>query len=544
MKNPVQSLIYPVLLSAGLVACGGGSEDAITLDEIGTASVTAVGQIDGFGSVIVNGVHYDTDDAVIIVNGEEVDELELKVGYLVEVSGEIDLESGRGIALRIEYSAEVEGPISDIDAAAGTITVFGQTILINDDTVLDDAIDDDLLAGLDAGVSIEVSGFRNADGAIVAAHVEVELEAEIGDFQLAGVVSDINLENSTLRINGQEVDISGLGALGDEISEGMRIVVRGSIEGDVLVVDEDIVEDDFTVSMDTDADVELEGIITDVISDLSFALGDVRVRVAEATAFEFGDLGDVREGLLVEVEGRFDDDGVLLADEVQFHPSQEIELEGEVQAIDPQAATFALRELTFQVTEDTRWQDDSAGDERRFSLQNLRVGDFIEVAAFVDDRVDARWIAKRVERFDREAEQEERPAVEARDRVVNVEGDFLILENDMVVRITDRTEFGDDIAIANLLEMTIVVAGFFEGDVLIAEELDVLHDGDNGEPAGDEEAEEGAAEEGVGENPASGGEEEGDPAPEEDAAEDEEATEQDEGDGVADAGNGESEPAV
>ena len=49
-----------------------------------------VGTLDGFGSVIVNGVRYDTSQATFIVNGETATEDQLAVG-----SGHIDCRHNR-----------------------------------------------------------------------------------------------------------------------------------------------------------------------------------------------------------------------------------------------------------------------------------------------------------------------------------------------------------------------------------------------------------------------------------------------------------------
>ena len=54
---------------------------------VGSRSVSS-GTIDGFGSIFVNGIEYETDDAEIVVNGQAADESALRLGMVVDVSGD------------------------------------------------------------------------------------------------------------------------------------------------------------------------------------------------------------------------------------------------------------------------------------------------------------------------------------------------------------------------------------------------------------------------------------------------------------------------
>ena len=58
----------------------------------------AIGPIDGFGSVIVNGVRFDTDNAVIVVDGAAASLSDLEVGQVVVVVGTFDEDGLNGEA--------------------------------------------------------------------------------------------------------------------------------------------------------------------------------------------------------------------------------------------------------------------------------------------------------------------------------------------------------------------------------------------------------------------------------------------------------------
>src|SRR5512139_368734 len=117
-----------VLLSMTvLAACGGGTTTAG-----GGSGGTGIGPVSGFGSVIVNGVKYATDNANIVVGGaENRPESDLKVGMRVRVEGAFSTTDNTGTAKRIEVLREVRGPVDDngVDNVLNRLRVAGQTVL-------------------------------------------------------------------------------------------------------------------------------------------------------------------------------------------------------------------------------------------------------------------------------------------------------------------------------------------------------------------------------------------------------------------------------
>jgi hypothetical protein len=97
-----------------------------------TGLAVAVGPITGFGSVIVNGVTYDTDAAEFTSDGVVVTQDDLKAGQYVLVQGTIDDNDTTGTASSVTFDDNVEGPVSSVDSVAGSFVVLGQTVLIND----------------------------------------------------------------------------------------------------------------------------------------------------------------------------------------------------------------------------------------------------------------------------------------------------------------------------------------------------------------------------------------------------------------------------
>ena len=66
----------------------------------------SIGTITGFGSVHVNGVHFVTTGASIVVDGQPGTESDLRVGQVVRVEGQLDSSGTTGTALPLRYTHE------------------------------------------------------------------------------------------------------------------------------------------------------------------------------------------------------------------------------------------------------------------------------------------------------------------------------------------------------------------------------------------------------------------------------------------------------
>ena len=60
----------------------------------------------------------------------------LRVGMVVQVRGRINGD-GTGVADSIQYNDCVQGPITAMNQVQNTVTVLGQTVKVDDDTVFD-----------------------------------------------------------------------------------------------------------------------------------------------------------------------------------------------------------------------------------------------------------------------------------------------------------------------------------------------------------------------------------------------------------------------
>ena len=434
----------------------------------------AVGPIDGFGSVIVNGVRFDTSDTQFTIDDNVGAQEDLSVGQVVIVRGSIDDDGLSGTADSIEYDDAVEGPVDagSIDLAAGTFSVLGQRVRVTTTTVFDDSIQPQSLDGLTDGDVVEVSGLPDADGFIRATRIDT---SGTGEFEVKGLVSNLNVGALTFDIGDLTVDYSAA-TLEDFVqggpSEGDLVEAKGSGLNGAGALVAAIVEletelEDSDLGEDGD-DAEIEGYVTGFRSGSDFDVLGVRVTTTAATVYERGTADQVQLNVRLEVEGHLQADGSILAEKVQFEPEGRLEASATVEAVDVDAGTLTVLGIPILVESGTGF-DDELLDQQVFGLADLRVGDWVEVRGFADDQ--DRFVAQQVERDEPEDEVELRGTAES----VNAPG-FSILG--VSITTNANTEYEDesdnpipaqtffDTASGRLVE----VDGTWDGAVLTADQ--------------------------------------------------------------------------
>jgi len=484
--------MVPVTMMLAAVACGGGGgggggtasnpPPAPPNPGDGTGAIdrggVAVGPIDGFGSVIVNGVHFDTSDAVIIIDGAPATQADLAVGQVVLVVGTFDDDGLNGTAESVEYDENVEGPIENgsLDAGAATFRVLGQTVLVTATTSFDDDIQPPSLDGLAEGDFVEVSGLPDASGRIVATRIESDIPGAGDQLEVTGTVESLNSAVMKFNINNLVVDY-GSAQLDDfpggTISDGDLVEAEGttlSASGELLATRVEL-RDELEVdnSVEDGDDVEIEGLITVFRSQTDFDIGSLRVLTNSATRFEDGTAADLGVDVRVEVKGLFNSDGYLLAEEVEFEAEDDLEVSATVASVNVASGTLTVLDITVRTTVDTRFED-KLEDMQVFGIEDIRPGDFVEIRGFSDN---ADFVASRIERDDPE------DSVSIQGPASDVESPGLTVLGTSVLT-TGSTDFedGNDQPItageffASAEGQIVKASGAWDGSVLLAEEVE------------------------------------------------------------------------
>jgi hypothetical protein len=318
MKTAGVHLLILLAMALSFPGCGGGG---VTGGSGIDGSGLVYGPIEGFGSILVGGFKIDVSAANVTLDGAAATEADLRLGMIVTAFGIFDRTNGVGVADRVTFEDEVEGPVSEIDRDNSRFVVLGQTVVIDAQTVFEDGS----FSSLMISDIVEVSGFRNASEEILATRVEVE-EADEG-FELKGRIRELDNDAKTFVLAGQPVDFSLARISGGPLANDLVVEVqteRPLVDG-VLIADEIEVEDDDGGEGD---EVEVEGIVTSLISSTTssiiFTLDSNRtVRVNNRTQFSNGSSSDIVVEARLKVSGILDQDGILVADEIEFDEDED-----------------------------------------------------------------------------------------------------------------------------------------------------------------------------------------------------------------------------
>ncbi len=327
-------LSFAVLL---LGACGGGGSSSSNPPGATPVAGLASGTIDGFGSVIVNGVKFEVEGAevefehgvTVIISGA-TQTLHLNEGMQVEVEGSFDDNGQTGTATRIIVDDELEGDITaistNLDTGVVTFTILGQTVLaVPGATFIDDSapLFSDI-NNLDVGQFVEVHGLPDGLGTIQATFIESKALGLAGfdgvqnderELELTGVITSMG--TGTLTIGSQLVDTTSA-LIDGPLSIGTLVEVKGTLNGTTLEATLVHIEDGFGNQM---AKIDLEGLVRNLDNPTAgqFSLNGQQVDYSSATFFG-GVQADLINGLKVEAEGPIVN-GLLVARKIKFKDS-------------------------------------------------------------------------------------------------------------------------------------------------------------------------------------------------------------------------------
>ncbi len=342
-SHPWRALAALTLVAALAVACGG-------VDSGGTgqtAQTSSAGRISGFGSVIVNGVRFDDTRATVVdEDGMVRTRNDLKLGMVVDITGELRGNSGNGVAHSIQFGNEIAGPVESVDTATGQLVVLGQVVRVDADTLFSGYAAG--LADAQAGDLVEVFAFYDTSSASYTA-TRIERRATLAAYKLRGRISGLDsLDNHSFHIGGALIDYGSIAppAL-PRLANGLSVrvsLLTTSVAGRWVASSVHTSQRNFPEA----SEAELEGFIGSFVSSANFLVAGIAVDASgPGVTFRRGSINQLANGMRVEVEGRMSN-GVLVASQVEFKRGgdQEFELHGAIESVDALAQTFVLRGMT------------------------------------------------------------------------------------------------------------------------------------------------------------------------------------------------------
>lgn len=319
------------LLASGLFAACGGGGGGGGGGGVTTTSGISVGQMAN-GSIVVNGITFDDRGAAIeIENDNTPTRDELRAGMIVEVEGTFNDDGTTGTATRVRFADNFEGPVSAMTLSSTglvkTLTVLGQTVIVESGLTLFDNTPPLSFADLVAGLVIEVSGHTLADGSIRATFIQLKANSLL-DFQTAGGIFEVkgavsNLAGTSFNVGALLVDFTGIVPTGGVLANGALVEVKGrTLNGNTLVAATVEVGPN-GLGRDNLAKVELEGFVANLAGN-SFMIGGQTVAFSSATIFRGGVPADLAAGTKIEAEGPMNN-GTLMATRITFKHTVRIE---------------------------------------------------------------------------------------------------------------------------------------------------------------------------------------------------------------------------
>jgi hypothetical protein len=363
------------LVVAGCGGGGSGSSNTVTP----TSSVYS-GPITGFGSVIVNGVRFDTVGATTVDDdGVEVRLEDLRIGMMVTVGGNADDSTGRGTATRLSLTHGTKGPITNTpvaaggDPTAGTFELVGQPVQTDASTVYVGLANG--FADLDRGSVIEVHGVLQSNGTLLA--TVIENKTGFAGVRLVGLIN--NLDATTFKVGSVTVSYAAVSPAPTGLGNGKRVKIKTTAipdDGDLLTltsVSEVQVKSGPADGEPVDANtyLKLKGIVESLPVNGLLTVSGTPVDVSSATGKSI--ISTV--GQFIEVKGIWDG-SVLKASKVEAEDEgpDRNELYGAVSAVDVGAGTVVVQGVTVAVSGVT-------------PPVSLSVGDYVEIKGYVANGV-------------------------------------------------------------------------------------------------------------------------------------------------------------
>ncbi|WP_290874316.1 DUF5666 domain-containing protein [Aquabacterium sp.] len=323
-------------LGLALVACGGGGggSTSATTSSSGTATAASYsGTVSGLGSIVVNGVRFSTTGATT-VDGDDPrlsHSSAFTLGSTVTVSGTVDDSTSTGQASTVTVHGGVRGSVSAVDTTAQTLTVSGQTIQVDANTVFEGlngatfnlTVIQTLLAA-STPVYVEVYGVADANNVILASRIERKSALASG-YAVLGTVAALDTTAKTFSLTLRSgtvvtVDYSAgeLLPTGVTLANGAVVRVRSATNPDTLASGATLSASKVIVKVQKQSvgAAKLRGAVT-AISGTTWSIGDVSVDVSQSPVLEgFTALSDVVVGTVVKVKGNYVN-SVLVATKVE-----------------------------------------------------------------------------------------------------------------------------------------------------------------------------------------------------------------------------------
>ena len=349
------SILFNLFGAVGLVGllsgCGSGGGGTASSPASGSTSGSAAasGTVTGFGSVYVNGKKFETNDVEVIHDGQSercsispITHCGLKEGMTVTVAGSFN--GDQRSASTVSQKDAVEGLVQSVAADGLSLVVMGQTVLVDNTTLIDDNIQGRNILNLVAGTdSVEVNGHIMPGGVIQATFIEKKPTGTVTP-EVRGFVTGHDAVAKSFQIGGLTVVYDNNTIIGDmpipsgSNWNGLFVEVKGTVfnSGTSTLTATKVEPENQGLGNNMD-EFEVEGFVRQVDGPGGFFIGTTHVLTAANTQFRGGTIDEIVVGAKLSAEGRLAN-GILTAKHVKFQDS--VKLQGNIATINGNTFTI------------------------------------------------------------------------------------------------------------------------------------------------------------------------------------------------------------
>ncbi len=305
------------------------------------------------------------------------------------VSGSVNVDGVTGIANKVVFDVDLAGDVVSLDPINNSFSVLGREVNVNSETIFGTGFAIKSLSAITLGKVVKVSGLDQADGSLIATRIDEINPATDGERKIEALISTIDSLNSRFSVGTQIVDYTLSGSAFTPIV-GAWVEMFGRLDASNIFIatqvglDEHHGDYNFSASNNstsgqTRSIVEIEGTVIGFSTINSFSVNDYPIITDDTTLYIDGDSTEISDGARLSVRGVFDSSNTtLVANKVYVRQPANNEIEGLIEAIDVVNSTITVFGRKIYIQASTQFED-STGVTRRFGIEQLSIGEFVEV---------------------------------------------------------------------------------------------------------------------------------------------------------------------
>ena len=271
-------------------------------------------------------------------------------GYLLAVKIEVKEEDRE-----VSGKTKIEGIFEGVDEETGAWIISGTLVFVGPGTDTD---------GLPyVGQRVKVVALSQEDGSLLAREIENKggprgPEEDSNEVEVEGIFQGVDEEDGSWIVDGVKVSVDSNTKLKGTPAIGSQIEIEAALLEDGSLLAKEIKAQRASAKKSR-KDAEIEGTIDDIVVDEDgtriLVINGLSVKLSELTELE----GDVEAGAYVEVEALFQEDGSLVAREVEVQEQDavsedgqrnEVEIEGTIESSSEDGTTLVVNGIKVSIS--------------------------------------------------------------------------------------------------------------------------------------------------------------------------------------------------